>query len=130
MEFMERLGARILKQRTVRRMTALELARRTGLHRNTISRFEAGQQTASIENVWKICSAFGITIDSLLEDRKPLVHFQLELWPARRKHNVPSDSNWRSNVLQSMPVSVGRFGPGAAAMQTGEKMLSVRNGTE
>jgi transcriptional regulator with XRE-family HTH domain len=56
----QRIGARMMLARKQRRMTAIELADRAGIHRNTIHRIEAGLNSCTIANLFRIANALGI----------------------------------------------------------------------
>lgn len=64
----QRIGARIFFLRRQQGMTALDLAERSKLHRNTIYRIEAGLSLCSVGQIWRIAQVFGVEIEEFLRD--------------------------------------------------------------
>ena len=62
------LGARISLQRKKMRMTALALAERIGVHRNTLSRYEAGQERLPVLTLARIARALDSPVYTFLPD--------------------------------------------------------------
>lgn len=61
------LGDRIFELRDARGWTQSELARRAGLHRNTISPLEAGsRKRPESPTLRKLARAFGMTVEEFL----------------------------------------------------------------
>ena len=61
----QRIGARVLIFRTRLKLSANDLALRSGVHRNTIYRMENGQN-CSIENLYRVAVALDVDLASLL----------------------------------------------------------------
>ena len=59
---------KLADKRKERGMTINELAEEAGLRRSTISRIENGESNPTLETLYKITTALGITIDELLPD--------------------------------------------------------------
>lgn len=119
MTFDQRLGLRILESRQARKMTALQLAALAGVHRNTISRIEAGECQPLLENLWRICRVLGISLDSLFDEPKPAVDVQLTfVWPRRGygKSKLSGERNRGSVHLPIVRFGMGLQRPGAAGM--------------
>ena len=49
-------------------LSQLELARRSGVHRTQINRYESGVNTPSAKNLQKLAAALNVTMDQLLEE--------------------------------------------------------------
>jgi len=64
----QRIGARVFFLRRQRRMTALTLAARADLHRNTIYRIEAGLSFCSVGQIWRISEVLGVKMEDFLRD--------------------------------------------------------------
>lgn len=54
---------RIREIRLQKGMPALRMSRMTGIHVNSIARYELGQQIPSVWAALKMCRALGITLD-------------------------------------------------------------------
>jgi transcriptional regulator with XRE-family HTH domain len=74
----QRIGARVFFLRRQRRMTALALAERADLHRNTIYRIEAGLSLCSVGQIWRIAGALGVKIEDFMPDAPSLVHSAID----------------------------------------------------
>jgi transcriptional regulator with XRE-family HTH domain len=70
----QRIGARVFYLRRERKITALALADRARLHRNTVYRIEAGLSLCSVGQIWRIAEALGVNIEDFLRDSPSLVH--------------------------------------------------------
>jgi transcriptional regulator with XRE-family HTH domain len=70
----QRIGYRIFKERERRGLTALVLARRAGIHRNTVCRAEKGFGI-SICALVRIAAAMEIGLDELLAFSQTIVQF-------------------------------------------------------
>lgn len=115
----ETIGLRILKTRQARKMTALKLAALAGVHRNTVSRIEAGERQPLLENLWRICRVLGISLDSLFEEVKPAAGVQLEFeWPRREygTSKLSGKANRGSNDLPAVRSRLGSQRLGASSM--------------
>ncbi len=69
----QRIGARVYFLRRQRGITALVLAERADLHRNTIYRIEAGLSLCSVGQIWRIARALGVEIEEFLRDAPLMV---------------------------------------------------------
>jgi len=69
----QRIGARVYFYRRQHAMTALTLAERSGLHRNTIYRIEAGMSLCIVAQLWKIAEALGVEIGDFVKDSPLMV---------------------------------------------------------
>lgn len=70
----QRIGYRIFKERERRRLTALVLARRAGIHKNTVYRAEQGLGI-SVRALLHIAAAMEIGLDELLAFSQHVVTF-------------------------------------------------------
>ncbi len=61
------LGESIRTERTARRMSQLELAEKSGLHRTYVSDLEHGGRNPTVQCIEKIARALGIPISQLFE---------------------------------------------------------------
>ena len=59
-------GENLRKVRTLRRLSQLELANRSGLHQTIISHFETGKRSPSFENLVKLANALECASDELI----------------------------------------------------------------
>ncbi|MFC5861074.1 helix-turn-helix domain-containing protein [Acidicapsa dinghuensis] len=59
-------------------ITQIEVAARSGVHRNTIYRAEAGLTVPTILQLWKIAQAMDAKIEDFLQDSPSKVRFALE----------------------------------------------------
>lgn len=121
----QRIGYRVLKARQYARISALELAARASIHRNTVYRIESGMGS-SLEALWKITRVLNITLDSLFEDQ-PLA-IQLEMF--NDQFPLSGNSNRRSDVLHTMQPGLGHKRPRAAKMPATSVVQGLRNGTD
>jgi transcriptional regulator with XRE-family HTH domain len=62
------LGDRIRDLRWDARLTQTELARRVGIHKNSMSEIERGIATPRVETLRRIANALGVTMDELYEE--------------------------------------------------------------
>ena len=60
------MGRQLAKHRKLRGMSQAELARMSGVAREDICRYEAGQKDPSLRNTLKIAKALGVTLDALV----------------------------------------------------------------
>lgn len=74
----QRIGARVFYLRRERGITALTLAARSGLHRNTIYRIEAGLILCTVGQAWRIAQALSVKIEDFLQDSPLQVHSAIE----------------------------------------------------
>lgn len=64
-DYARAFAAEIRAERTAKRMTQAELAKRAGLGLSTIGRIEKEEREATTTQLWKICTALGITVTEL-----------------------------------------------------------------
>ena len=65
---LKEFGARIKNLRTQNEWSQGELADKTGFHRTYIGMIERGERNPSLENIYKIASAFQITLSELFKE--------------------------------------------------------------
>lgn len=99
----DQIGARVRYRRKRLKISALVLAARANVHRNTVSRIEWGE-SASIDSLWRICKVLGISLDSLCEG-----------WDGQSL--LCSSTNRGSDVLYPVRVGMGLQRSGTAPMQ-------------
>jgi transcriptional regulator with XRE-family HTH domain len=62
----ELFGANLAKLRTARDLTQLELSQKAGLHSESISRYERGATSPSLENIFAIAKALKVKVPVLV----------------------------------------------------------------
>lgn len=126
----QRIGFRVMKRRESLGLSALELAKRAEVHRNTISRIESGL-CLSIDTLWSVCKVLEITIDSLMEDSISTFSVQLELRFKRKyeRKKLQSDPKRRSNDVRPMSIGLGLQRSGPARVPSANSLHIVRSGT-
>jgi transcriptional regulator with XRE-family HTH domain len=62
----EGFGARLQRFREIRNLTQAELGRRAGMASASVSHFETGQRSPSLESLVKLADALEISTDALL----------------------------------------------------------------
>jgi transcriptional regulator with XRE-family HTH domain len=67
----EALASNLKALRDVRKLTQAELGIRAGMGAASISHFETGQRTPSLDSLVKLADALGISVDTLL-GREPI----------------------------------------------------------
>lgn len=60
------IGRQMVKHRKLRGMSQAELSRLSGVAREDICRYEAGQKDPSLRNTLKIAKALGVTLDAMV----------------------------------------------------------------
>lgn len=65
---MKGLGQRIKELRKTRKLTLVEIAKKTGIDQATLSRIENGVMTGTLESHMKISDVLGINLPSLYDD--------------------------------------------------------------
>lgn len=131
MTMKERIGLRIMKRRQALKMPACELARMSGVHRNTICRMEAGEG-GSIESVWRISRVLEVTIEWLMQDARPSTELQLSLWPKQKVRNngferLRSTQAGGPNGLPAVSSGLGYQRSRATKVPSGEAVYGLRD---
>lgn len=70
------IGSRLRAVRNLRKLTQLELAKKTGLQASAISHFEDNRRVPCVENLVRLCIALSVSSDhiiGLVEPRGPAV---------------------------------------------------------
>lgn len=62
----EALAANLKSLRELRKLTQAELGSRAGMGAASISHFETGQRTPSLDSLVKLADALGVSVDTLL----------------------------------------------------------------
>ena len=62
--------ANLRRIRKERGMTQSELAAASGIHRITISKYEAGKVTPNVDSAKSLAEALGVTVDELINGKK------------------------------------------------------------
>ena len=70
----QRVGARVFVLRRQRKMTVLMLAERSGLHRNTVYRIEAGISLCLVGQLYRVAQALEVGIGELFKNAPLMVH--------------------------------------------------------
>lgn len=73
------LGGRLRAVRTARRLTLEQLGQASGLPPGSLSRFERGRTTPSIETLERIAGALGMSVAALIADEEPAAAIRPEL---------------------------------------------------
>jgi mannose-6-phosphate isomerase-like protein (cupin superfamily)/DNA-binding Xre family transcriptional regulator len=149
------LGKTINRLRAERKMTLLELSKKSGVALASLSRIENGKMTGTLESHMKICDAFGLSLPELYSNIFP-ARKAVELQKGKSRTEVfIHDKNSSSEMLASkvlnrkmMPVlmKLGRGGStakeetrpgidkfifvvdGAVEAQVGDEKYSMRKG--
>lgn len=66
-EYARAFAAEIRAERTAKRMTQAELAKRARLGLSTIGRIEKEERDADTTQLWRICRALGVSVTELSE---------------------------------------------------------------
>lgn len=114
----------IVKALRARGLTQEELARRVGVARETLSRWESGAQQPSFESLARLATAAGARLDVRLEPAEPgliaLVEDQLELAPLQRLKSLLLEGWPACRKALSVAAQLGEptllIGPAAAAL--------------
>ena len=61
-----KISTRMRQARESRNITQAQLAEMTGLMPSAVSHFEAGRRAPSVENLWRLADALGMSIDELV----------------------------------------------------------------
>ena len=64
--FENQLAERLQKLRETRRLTQAELGRKAGMAAASVSHFETGQRTPSLDSLVKLADALDVSVDTLL----------------------------------------------------------------
>lgn len=109
----KRIAIRVMKARAELALSQCKLAKLAGVHRNTLNRIERAEG-CSVESLYKLARTLEMSVDSLVEYRKPRFGSQLELWPNKERMRPPyarkpvqSDVSRGSNGLYALPARVG-----------------------
>ena len=65
---MKGLGMRIKELRKARRLTLVEVAKKTGIDQATLSRIENGRMTGTLDSHMKIAAVLNLTLPELYQD--------------------------------------------------------------
>ena len=100
---MEGLGDRIRVLRKERRLTLVEVARRTGIDQATLSRIETGVMTGTLNSHMKIAGVLGIPLPRLYEK---VVNRGLEEKERRFREKLGSFSHSSGAVAELLTTSI------------------------
>lgn len=94
----QRVGYRIFKERTRRGLTAMVLADRAGIHRNTVYRIESGLGI-SVVALCRIAAALEVTLDALVPISQCVVHRSVDdVSKARKAARVNNGSTPQASL--------------------------------
>lgn len=118
-------SAEIIRSLRERGLSQDELARRAGIARETLSRWESGTQHPSFESLARVAAVAGFQLDVRLLPAEPklveLVHEQLDLAPTDRLRALLGDSWTACRDALRAAAAVGDLavlvGPVAAALR-------------
>jgi transcriptional regulator with XRE-family HTH domain len=63
-----KFGEKITKLKKLKKMSQVELAEKTGISRDAISKYERGDVSPSVEYAKRIADALGVSLDYLVSD--------------------------------------------------------------
>ena len=63
-----KFGEKITKLKKLKKMSQVELAEKTGISRDAISKYERGDVSPSVEYAKRIAEALGVSLDYLVSD--------------------------------------------------------------
>ena len=67
----DRMASALRRHREVHNMSLGELSRVTGLSKTSLARLEAGDGNPSLETLWRVGRALGLSVGQMLEERVP-----------------------------------------------------------
>ncbi|WP_281689445.1 helix-turn-helix domain-containing protein [Pseudonocardia thermophila] len=67
----DRLAAAVRRHREIHNLSLGELSRATGLSKTNLARLEAGGANPSLETLWRLARALGLSVGQLLEEPRP-----------------------------------------------------------
>lgn len=73
----EIIGQRLLEQRSHLKMTQDVLAEKVGVLRTSIANIEAGRQKAPLGLLFRLCTALGIELSSILPNNKEVADYNM-----------------------------------------------------
>ncbi|MDI5974602.1 helix-turn-helix domain-containing protein [Amycolatopsis magusensis] len=94
----QRLAEVVRRQREARNQSLGDLARSTGLSKTSLARIEAGEGNPSLETLWRLGHAMGLSIGQLIEQPAPA------LSRVQRAHEgsiVESSKGMRGRLLET-----------------------------
>jgi transcriptional regulator with XRE-family HTH domain len=100
------IAASLRRTREAAGLSLTELARRAGVAKSTLSQLEAAQGNPSVETLWALCVALGVSFSSLLDPPRPRVQV------IRAGDGVgtvaASEANYRATLLSAGPTTARR----------------------
>lgn len=66
--YLMRFGEKITKLKKLKKMSQVELAEKTGISRDAISKYERGDVSPSVEYAKRIAEVLGVSLDYLVSD--------------------------------------------------------------
>lgn len=84
-----KFGKRVKECREHLGLTQAALASKTGIHQTTIGRIERADLSPTIENVFQIANAVGVSIDFLCDYQKSILENE---WFSMNSTNLPSEA--------------------------------------
>ena len=79
----KKLGSNIRKYRLIADISQETLAKRAGLYPAYLGRLERGEKCPTIDTVYKICKALGVTMSDVLRSYNQFTHRQRLFWCLR-----------------------------------------------
>ncbi|MGI5127939.1 helix-turn-helix domain-containing protein [Pseudonocardia sp. CA-107938] len=67
----DRMAAALRRHREVHNLSLGELSRATGLSKTSLARLEAGEGNPSLETLWRLGRALGMSVGQMLEEEAP-----------------------------------------------------------
>jgi transcriptional regulator with XRE-family HTH domain len=107
---MKGLGQRIHSLRKERKLTLVEIAKRTGIDQATLSRIENGRMTGTLESHMKLADALGIRLPELYDQVITQIHEAREK-PIRRRIEAFSHSSGAVSELLTTGILQKRMMP-------------------
>lgn len=104
-ELLSMIAASLQHERHRAGISLTELARRAKISKSTLSQLESAQGNPSVETLWALCVALGITFADLIDSPRP----QIRLIRAGDGPVVSSEkANYLATVLSSSPPNTRR----------------------
>ncbi|MGW1889251.1 helix-turn-helix domain-containing protein [Streptomyces sp. NPDC002004] len=102
---LDRIAAALRRERTRAGLSLSELAKRAGIAKSTLSQLESGAGNPSLETMWALSVALGVTFSVLVEPPRPAV----QVIRAGEGPAVPSErAEYTATLLSASPPGARR----------------------
>ena len=109
---LDRVGARLRRLRTQRRMTLTEVAKATGISKSTMSRLETGQRRPTLELLLALSHAYRVPLDDLVaapEEGDPRI--QLKAGRVKGRTVIPLTRQPDGTQAWKIVIPTGKLNP-------------------